>query len=131
MERETPILSRLYSPARGNSPVYCAIDLPQKSGDILAASVFVEKRFRRNIGLLENRAQCSFRHIPAVIGDSGVAMGGGVEPDFMRSARLAIELEAKLLQPLDDLPVSKAREPAHVAVVLIRRLARYAPTISG
>ena len=131
MERETPILSRLYSPARGNSPVYCAIDLPQKSGDILAASVFVEKRFRRNIGLLENRAQCSFRHIPAVIGDSGVAMGGGVKPDFMRSAGLPIELEAKLLQPLDDLSIPEPGEPAHVAVIPIPWFARYALTISG
>ena len=93
--------------------------------------MFVEKRFRRNISLLENRAQRSFRHIPAVIRDGGIAMGRGVEPDLMRSAGLTIKLEAKLLQPLDDFPVSEAGEPAHVAVVLIPRLARYAPTISG
>ena len=102
----------------------CGIDLLQESRSVLAASAPVEKQLLRNIRLLENCAQCSFGHIPAVIRDRGVAMGGRVEPDLMRAAGLPVELEAKLFQPLDDLPVAKTGKPAHVALILIPSLAR-------
>lgn len=48
----------------------------------------------RDAGLLEDRPQGTLRHVAGVIGNRGVAVGRRVEPDFMRAARLAVELHA-------------------------------------
>ena len=48
-----------------------------------------------------------------MVGNGGVMVGSGVKPDLVRAGGLAIELEAELLEPLDDLPVTEAGESAH------------------
>ena len=35
----------------------------------------IEKFIRRNGTLLQNRPQCTFRHITRMVGDGGIAMG--------------------------------------------------------
>ena len=36
-----------------------------------------------------------------------------VEPDLVRARGLAVEFQAELLQPLEDVPIPKARQRAH------------------
>jgi len=51
--------------------------------------------------------QRSFGQIAGVVGNGGIAAGGGVVPDLMTAGGLAVEFEAEFLQLLDDLPVLK------------------------
>lgn len=43
-----------------------------------------------------------------MIRNGGVASGFGIEPELVAAGRLPVELEAELLQALDDLPVAEA-----------------------
>ena len=50
-----------------------------------------------------------------MVGDGGVTVGLGVEPDLMGACGLAVERKAEYLQALDDLPVAETGEPSHLA----------------
>jgi len=50
-------------------------------------SAFAQERFRRDVGLLEDGAQCPLGHVPGVIRNCGVAAGCGVEPDAAGALR--------------------------------------------
>ena len=63
--------------------------------------------------LLEDGAQGAFRHIPGMIRYSGVAIRSGIEPDLVTSCGLPMELEAKVPEPPDDLPVSETGQHPH------------------
>ena len=69
--------------------------------------LLLHKHFRLDTGLSKDGAECAFRHIAGMIGDGGIAPRLRVEPDFMRARRLTVELETKLLQALDDLPLAE------------------------
>ena len=45
----------------------------------------------------ENGAQRALGHIVGVVGDSSVAVRYGIAPDFVRAARLTVELQTQFL----------------------------------
>jgi hypothetical protein len=55
---------------------------------------------------------------PGAIGEGGIAVGLGVEPDFMGAGRLAVELEAQALEPFDDLAIAETRQPSDQALTI-------------
>ena len=60
----------------------------------------------------------SFRHVAGMVGNSGVTVGGRVVLELMRAGSLAMELEAEAFEPLHDLPVTKAGETPHQALMI-------------
>jgi len=42
---------------------------------------------------VEDGAERAFRHVAGMIGDGGVAVGGGVVPDLVTAGGLAVELK--------------------------------------
>ena len=60
---------------------------------------------RVDAGLFQNCPQRPLRHIARMVGDGGIAVGSGIEPDLVASRGLAIKLKSQLLQTLDDLAV--------------------------
>ena len=77
------------------------------------ASLLLQKRFGSDAGLLEDGAQRALWHVAGVVGEGGVPVQRGVEPDFMRTCGLAMELQAQLLQPLDNVSIAEARQRTH------------------
>ena len=77
------------------------------------ASLLLQKRFGFDAGLLEDGAQRALWHVAGVVGEGGVPVQRGVEPDFMRACGLAMELQAQLLQPLDNVSIAEARQRTH------------------
>lgn len=73
-----------------------------------------QKQLRRNPRLFENSPESPLRHITGMIGDRRVTAGPWVEPNLMRTRGLAVEHEAKPLQPFHNLPIAKAGELAHL-----------------
>lgn len=66
-------------------------------GNRAGLSLLSQKSFRLDTRLLEDGAERAFRHIAGMVGDGGVVVGCGVEPDFMASRCLAIERKTQLL----------------------------------
>ena len=60
-------------------------------------SLLPQKLLRLDARLFEDGPQRAFGHITGVVGDGGVSVCGGVEPDFMATRRLAIKLKPQLL----------------------------------
>jgi len=52
-------------------------------------------------------------HVAGVAGDSGVAVGAGVIPDFMGAGCLPVKYKSQFLELLDDLPVLEACQSTH------------------
>ena len=82
------------------------------------ASLLLQEGVGVDASLLEDGAQGALGHVAWVVGDGGVAVECWVEPDLMRACRLAVELQAELLQPLDDVPIAKARQRAHQVAMI-------------
>lgn len=64
--------------------------------------------------LPEEGAQGAFGHVARVVGDGGVAIVGGVEPDLVRTGSLTIEGEAQRPQALHDVAIA---EPGEASLV--------------
>lgn len=73
----------------------------------------LQELFGVDAGLFEDRAQCALGHVAGMVGEGGVAVGGGVVPDFVRAGGLAMELEAGAFEPLHDVAISEASEAPH------------------
>lgn len=80
---------------------------------IARASLLLQESLGVDAGLLEDGAQGALGHVAGVIGDGGVPVECRIEPDLVRTCGLAVELQAELLQPGDDVPIAKARQRAH------------------
>ena len=63
--------------------------------------------------LFEDGAQRAFGHVARVVGDGGVAVQRGVEPNFVATSSLAVELQAQRFQSFDDVSITKTRQRAH------------------
>jgi hypothetical protein len=50
-------------------------------------SPLLQKLFRLNARLFDDSVERTFGHIARMVGNGGVAVGGGVEPDFMAASR--------------------------------------------
>lgn len=48
-----------------------------------------------------------------MVGNRGVAVGQRVDPNLMAASGLTVELEAKLLEALDDLTMLEAGQSSH------------------
>ena len=59
--------------------------------------LLLQEFFGRDASLLEDGAQCALGHVAGVVGDGGVAVSCGVEPDLVGAAGLAVELQAQFL----------------------------------
>src|SRR5882762_1795079 len=73
----------------------------------------VQHILNRCNGILENGAQRAFGHVTGIVRNRGVSVQVRVEPDLMRTGRLAMEFHAERLQSLDEVPVAEARQCAH------------------
>jgi hypothetical protein len=60
-----------------------------------------------NSSLPEDGSQCSFRHVPRMIGDGGITIAGFAIPDFMGACRLSIKHKAKATQLPGDFAIAK------------------------
>ena len=84
--------------------------------------IFLQENFGIDIGLFENRAECSLGHVACMIRNRGVAVGGRVLTDLVTSCGLAVELKSTLLYPLDDIAITKASETPHLAAAHDQRV---------
>jgi hypothetical protein len=73
----------------------------------------VEKHFRLNRGLPQDRSKCSLWHIAGMIRNRCVAASRRVEPDLVTTGGLAVKLESKGPQLSNDFAIAKSREAAH------------------
>ena len=73
-----------------------------------AGSIILQEVLGFDSSLAENGAKRALGHIAGMIGDCGVTMRGGIDPDLVRSGSLSGEREAGSLQSPHDLPVSEA-----------------------
>jgi len=48
-------------------------------------------------GLWEDGAERAFGHIAWIVGDGGVAMGGGIDPDLVRTGSLTAKFKSQTL----------------------------------
>ena len=51
--------------------------------------------FGIDVSLLQDRSQRSFEHFSRMVGDRRISKGPGVEPNFMASRSLPVELESQ------------------------------------
>jgi hypothetical protein len=68
-----------------------------------------------NASLFENGAQGAFWDVARVVGDSGKPMGAWIVSDFVTACCVAIKLEPKCLEFLDDLAIPKAGQSPHLS----------------
>ena len=86
------------TPRRGNTAIGWDADVGWLFPGLRSASsgLLAQKLLRLNPRLLENGPERPFRHIAGMIGNGRVAVGVWVEPDFMATRRLAVELKPQL-----------------------------------
>jgi hypothetical protein len=53
-----------------------------------------------------------------MVGKGRIQTRGGVDPDLVGAARLATKLEASARQALHDIPIAKAAEATHQALMI-------------
>ena len=82
------------------------------SAILIRLSCFQEPAYR-DLSLLENFPQCTFRHITRVVGNSSISVSFGIKPYLMATGRLSVKPKSKFFQFPDNLPVFKPRQPAH------------------
>lgn len=73
----------------------------------------LEKNFGLDVGLFEDRAQRALGRVAGMVHQRGVAVGRGVEPDFMRTRSLSIEDKAQGLESAHDVAVAETRQSSH------------------
>jgi hypothetical protein len=74
----------------------CIFRLQQREfRESLAPLFILQKIVGRSARLLEDGTKCTFGHVAGMVGDGGVTLNCRIEPDFMRTARLAVELKAQ------------------------------------
>lgn len=88
---------------------------PVLAGAVLSL-LLLQKFFGGDTGVLENGAQRALWHGAWMIGDGGVAVSYGVEPDLVGTASLAVELQAKVL--FGRLTMSRQWKPASLPTSL-------------
>ncbi len=81
-------------------------------------AAFLQERFGIDTRLFQNRAQRPFRHVARMIGYGGVTVQSGVEPDFMGTRGLSMKDQAELLQPPDDVAITKAGQRPHQVAMI-------------
>lgn len=72
-----------------------------------------QKFFRFNCRLFQDRSQRTLWHFAGMVGNGGVTIGRGIEPDFVAPGGLTVELEATRSQFPCDFTITESREPAH------------------
>ncbi len=68
---------------------------------------------RIDSSLFQNCPQRSFRHVPWVIRQRCVTIRAGIEPDFMATGGLPVELESAYFQFPCNIAVSETCQPSH------------------
>ncbi len=78
-----------------------------------ATTSYAQEFVRCDACLRQDGSQGALWHVAWMIGDGGVTIGGGVEPDLVRASGLTVELEAYPLQALHDLPILETGKSSH------------------
>lgn len=67
----------------------------------------------RNGRLFQDGSQRPFGYVAGVIGNGDEATSCWINPDFVGTRCLPMELKSQCLQPLDDLPVLEPGQASH------------------